>query len=120
MTGDRNPLHYNQQLAEESAFGKLIVQGGVTSGILNALVAEDLPGLEQFSFLSNGNSSRRLALTKKSQAGLRSERSGRTSPSAKSRLPCAIKRVTYVSRERRPPTRFHFGNTKSHDAHNVA
>ena len=25
-------------------FGKLIVQGGVTSGILNALVAEDLPG----------------------------------------------------------------------------
>jgi acyl dehydratase len=46
MTGDRNPLHYNQQLAGESAFGKLIVQGGVTSGILNALVAEDLPGPE--------------------------------------------------------------------------
>jgi acyl dehydratase len=44
MTGDRNPLHYDQQLAEESIFGKLIVQGGVTSGILNALVAEDLPG----------------------------------------------------------------------------
>ena len=44
MTGDRNPLHYDQQLAEDSVFGKLIVQGGVTSGILNALVAEDLPG----------------------------------------------------------------------------
>jgi acyl dehydratase len=44
MTGDRNPLHYDQKLAEESVFGKLIVQGGVTSGILNALVAEDLPG----------------------------------------------------------------------------
>lgn len=26
------------------AFGKLIVQGGVTSGFLNARVAEDLPG----------------------------------------------------------------------------
>lgn len=44
MTGDRNPLHYDQALAEKSVFGKLIVQGGVTTGILNALVAEDLPG----------------------------------------------------------------------------
>ena len=44
MTGDRNPLHYDQELAERSVFGKLIVQGGVTSGILNAIVAEDLPG----------------------------------------------------------------------------
>ncbi|MDX8504043.1 MaoC/PaaZ C-terminal domain-containing protein [Mesorhizobium captivum] len=41
---DRNPLHYDRALAEKSVFGKLIVQGGVTSGILNALVAEDLPG----------------------------------------------------------------------------
>ncbi|MCB1883095.1 MAG: MaoC family dehydratase [Geminicoccaceae bacterium] len=44
MTGDRNPLHYDRDLAEKSPFGRLIVQGGVTSGILNALVAEDLPG----------------------------------------------------------------------------
>jgi acyl dehydratase len=44
MTGDRNPLHYDKALAEKSVFGRLIVQGGVTSGILNALVAEDLPG----------------------------------------------------------------------------
>ncbi len=44
MTGDRNPLHYDCALAERSVMGKLIVQGGVTSGILNALVAEDLPG----------------------------------------------------------------------------
>ena len=44
MTGDRNPLHYDRALAERSPFGRLIVQGGVTSGILNALVAEDLPG----------------------------------------------------------------------------
>jgi acyl dehydratase len=44
MTGDRNPLHYDQALAEKTPFGRLIVQGGVTSGILNALVAEDLPG----------------------------------------------------------------------------
>jgi acyl dehydratase len=44
ITGDRNPLHYDRALAERSRFGKLIVQGGVTSGLLNALVAEDLPG----------------------------------------------------------------------------
>jgi acyl dehydratase len=44
MTGDRNPLHYDSALASRSIFGRLIVQGGVTSGLLNALVAEDLPG----------------------------------------------------------------------------
>jgi acyl dehydratase len=44
MTGDRNPLHYDQGLAAASRFGGIIVQGGVTSGLLNALVAEDLPG----------------------------------------------------------------------------
>jgi len=44
ITGDRNPLHYDHRLAEQSRFGGIIVQGGVTSGLLNAVVAEDLPG----------------------------------------------------------------------------
>jgi len=44
ITGDRNPLHYDEPAARGSVFGGLIVQGGVTSGILNAIVAEDLPG----------------------------------------------------------------------------
>jgi hypothetical protein len=44
LTGDRNPLHYDEQLAASTRFGGLIVQGGVTSGLLNAVVAEDLPG----------------------------------------------------------------------------
>lgn len=44
ITGDRNPLHYDEAAARASLFGGLIVQGGVTTGILNALVAEDLPG----------------------------------------------------------------------------
>ena len=44
ITGDRNPLHYDEDLAAASRFGGIIVQGGVTSGLLNALVAEDLPG----------------------------------------------------------------------------
>lgn len=44
MTGDRNPLHYDYDAASRSRFGGIIVQGGVTSGLLNAVVAEDLPG----------------------------------------------------------------------------
>jgi acyl dehydratase len=44
MTGDRNPLHYDEELAASTRFGGIIVQGGVTSGLLNAVVAEDLPG----------------------------------------------------------------------------
>lgn len=44
ITGDRNPLHYDEALANRSRFGGIIVQGGVTSGLLNAVVAEDLPG----------------------------------------------------------------------------
>jgi acyl dehydratase len=44
ITGDRNPLHYDEALARKSMFGGLIVQGGVTTGILNAIVAEALPG----------------------------------------------------------------------------
>jgi acyl dehydratase len=44
LTGDRNPLHYDEEAASRSRFGGVIVQGGVTSGLLNAVVAEDLPG----------------------------------------------------------------------------
>ncbi len=44
MTGDRNPLHYNEAAARSSRMGRLVVQGGVTTGLLNAVVAEDLPG----------------------------------------------------------------------------
>jgi acyl dehydratase len=44
LTGDRNPLHYDTEAAARSRFGGIIVQGGVTTGLLNALVAEDLPG----------------------------------------------------------------------------
>ena len=44
MTGDKNPIHYDVELATNSPFGGLIVQGGITTGLLNAVVAEDLPG----------------------------------------------------------------------------
>lgn len=45
MSGDRNPLHYDEEIARATRFGGIVVQGGVTSAILNAVVAEDLPGL---------------------------------------------------------------------------
>ncbi|WP_396610929.1 MaoC family dehydratase [Haloferax sp. S1W] len=44
LSGDYNQLHYDDAVAEASKFGEIVVQGGVTSSILNALVAEDLPG----------------------------------------------------------------------------
>jgi len=44
ISGDRNPLHYDEALAKSTPFGAIIVQGGITTAILNAVVAEDLPG----------------------------------------------------------------------------
>jgi acyl dehydratase len=44
ISGDRNPLHYDAEAAASTPFGGLIVQGGITSAILNAVIAEDLPG----------------------------------------------------------------------------
>lgn len=44
ISGDHNPLHYDAAVAAASPFGEIIVQGGVTSSILNAVVAQELPG----------------------------------------------------------------------------
>jgi acyl dehydratase len=44
ISGDRNPLHYDEEAARASRFGEIVVQGGVTTAVLNAVVAEDLPG----------------------------------------------------------------------------
>lgn len=44
ISGDRNPLHYDDELVKRTKFGGIIVQGGITSAILNAVVAEKLPG----------------------------------------------------------------------------
>lgn len=44
LTGDRNPLHFDAAFTAGTRFGRLLVQGGLTTGILNALVAMDLPG----------------------------------------------------------------------------
>lgn len=44
ISGDRNPIHYDAGVAAATRFGGIVVQGGVISAILNAVVAEDLPG----------------------------------------------------------------------------
>jgi acyl dehydratase len=44
MTGDYNPLHFDEVFASRTKFGRLVVQGGLTTGLLHALVAMDLPG----------------------------------------------------------------------------
>ncbi len=44
MTGDYNPLHFDEGFTSKTKFGKLVVQGGLTTGLLHALVAMDMPG----------------------------------------------------------------------------
>ena len=44
LSGDHNPLHFDKEFAAKTKFGKLVVQGGLTTGLLHALVAEDMPG----------------------------------------------------------------------------
>ena len=44
LTGDYNPLHFDAEFTSRTKFGKLVVQGGLTTGLLHALVAMELPG----------------------------------------------------------------------------
>ena len=44
LTGDHNPLHFDAAFAAQTRFGRLVVQGGLTTGLLHALVAMDMPG----------------------------------------------------------------------------
>jgi acyl dehydratase len=44
ISGDYNPLHFDEDFAAGTPFGRLVVQGGLTTGLLHALVAMDMPG----------------------------------------------------------------------------
>src|SRR4030095_4486705 len=44
ISGDHNPLHFDPAFAAGTKFGRLVVQGGLTTGLLHALVALDMPG----------------------------------------------------------------------------
>jgi acyl dehydratase len=44
VTGDYNPLHFDEAFTAKTRFGRLMAQGGIATGLLHALVAMDLPG----------------------------------------------------------------------------
>ncbi len=44
LTGDHNPLHFDESFTAKTKFKRLVVQGGLTTGLLHALVAMDMPG----------------------------------------------------------------------------
>ena len=44
LSGDYNPLHFDEEFVAKTKFRKLVVQGGLTTGLLHALVAMDMPG----------------------------------------------------------------------------
>ncbi|MBM3944669.1 MAG: MaoC family dehydratase [SAR202 cluster bacterium] len=44
ITGDYNPLHFDESFTARTRFGRLMAQGGITTGVLHALVAMDMPG----------------------------------------------------------------------------
>ena len=44
LSGDFNPLHFDESFVAKTKFEKLVVQGGLTTGLLHALVAMDMPG----------------------------------------------------------------------------
>lgn len=44
LSGDYNPLHFDEAFVAQTKFEKLVVQGGLTTGLLHALVAMDMPG----------------------------------------------------------------------------
>ena len=83
ISGDRNPLHYDEEAARASRFGEIVVQGGVTSAILNAVVAEDLPGPGPCSSTSTGSSRRRCGPATRSPAPSRCSRSREDKPVTK-------------------------------------
>ena len=43
ITGDYNTLHFDAEFASRTRFGRLMAQGGITTGLLHALVAMDMP-----------------------------------------------------------------------------
>ena len=44
LTGDHNPLHFDAEFVAKTDFEGRMAQGGIATGLLHALVAEDLPG----------------------------------------------------------------------------
>ncbi len=44
ISGDRNPLHLDEEFAKNSRFGARIAHGGFTFGVISAALGTELPG----------------------------------------------------------------------------
>lgn len=44
VTGDTNPLHLDDEYAAQTRFGRRLVHGMLTAGLVSATLANDLPG----------------------------------------------------------------------------
>ena len=43
-TGDRNPLHLDEEFAKETRFGRCIAHGMLSASLISAVIANELPG----------------------------------------------------------------------------
>lgn len=44
VSGDKNPIHLNEEYARQTMFGKLVVHGALAASIFSKIFANDLPG----------------------------------------------------------------------------
>jgi 3-hydroxybutyryl-CoA dehydratase len=45
LSGDHNPIHIDSEYAAQSRFGRRIVHGFLTAGMISALLGTELPGI---------------------------------------------------------------------------
>ena len=44
VTGDRNPLHLDEEFARQTRFGRRIAHGMLSASLISAVIANELPG----------------------------------------------------------------------------
>lgn len=44
LTGDKNPIHVDEEFAKSTMFGKRIAHGALSASLISAILGNDLPG----------------------------------------------------------------------------